>query len=206
MNAVRVTFVAVLGVVVLLSGCTSTQTGTGVGAGIGSVVGGLAGQAIGRNTASTLIGAGAGALGGAIVGGAVGQGKDQAATEERLQRAESQAYRSQAQPQGSPQGGSITSASSYQGDPTGGQLVNGTNWVIHVYIDREPAGGTPPTATMNPGDVRPLNLDVGQHRIAAAAYVQTQFGQRQVGRYDQILNVDPRGGGFKVQFSTASFQ
>ena len=200
MNATRMTLAVLLAGTLFVAGCTSTQSGTGAGAGIGAVIGALAGQAIGRNTTGTLIGAGAGALAGAMVGNTVGQAKEQEETDARLRRIESR--QASARPQGSP----VTGTGRHQSDPTSGQLTNATSWVIQVFIDREPSSASAPTVTMNPGETRPLNLDIGQHRVVATALVQTQFGQRKVGRYDQIINVDPRQNGFQVQFTTRSFQ
>lgn len=199
MRGTRISLVFLLLTAVTLSGCTTTQSGAGIGTGIGA----LAGQIIGRDTTSTLLGAGAGALAGALAGDAYRQDQEQQAKDARLQQLEQQ--QAAARPAPRPQGSPITAGSTYQTDPTAGQLVNSTSWVVQVFINNDPKGGGSPTVVMNPGETRPMNLDVGQHRIAAQAYVRTQFGRRLVGRYDQVINVDPRQSGFRVQFSQNSF-
>jgi hypothetical protein len=59
---------------------------------------------------------------------------------------------------------------------------------------------------MNPNDVHPANLDVGQHRIMAVITRDTQMGPRRVGRYDQQLPVDVRGAGWQFRFTDADFR
>jgi hypothetical protein len=88
-------------------------------------------------------------------------------------------------------------------DPTRGVITNSTPWEIHVFVDAPP--GTPGPLVLRPGLSAPVNLDIGQHRIVAQAFVDTQFGRRLVGTFDQILAVDPRAPGWTIRFFEANF-
>jgi hypothetical protein len=88
-------------------------------------------------------------------------------------------------------------------DPTRGIITNGTPWEVHVFIDIPP--GSPGPLVLRAGDSQPVNLDIGQHRIVAQAFVDTQFGRRLVGTFDQILAVDPRAPGWTIRFFEANF-
>jgi hypothetical protein len=48
-------------------------------------------------------------------------------------------------------------------------------------------------------------LDVGQHRVVAQAFVDTQLGRRLVGTFDRTLTVDPRAPGWTIHFFPANF-
>lgn len=58
----------VMGSVLILAGCTTTQKGTGIGAVSGAAIGGIIGHQSGHGAEGAAIGAGAGALGGYVVG------------------------------------------------------------------------------------------------------------------------------------------
>ena len=88
-------------------------------------------------------------------------------------------------------------------DPTRGVITNGTPWEIHVFIDAPP--GSPGPLVLRRGDSAPAILDIGQHRIVAQAYVDTQLGRRLVGTFDQILAVDPRAPGWTIHFFPTQF-
>jgi hypothetical protein len=88
-------------------------------------------------------------------------------------------------------------------DPTRGIITNGTPWEVHVFIDIPP--GSPGPLVLRAGDSQPVNLDIGQHRIVAQAFVDTQFGRRLVGTFDQTLAVDPRAPGWTIRFFEANF-
>jgi hypothetical protein len=88
-------------------------------------------------------------------------------------------------------------------DPTRGVITNSTPWEVHVFIDTPP--GSPGPLLLRPGESAPTNLDIGQHRIVAQAFVDTQFGRRLVGTFDQILAVDPRAPGWTIRFFEANF-
>jgi hypothetical protein len=88
-------------------------------------------------------------------------------------------------------------------DPTLGVITNGTGWEIHVFVDAPP--GTPGPLVLPPGGNAPVVLDIGQHRIIAQAYVETQLGRRLVGTFDQTLTVDPRAPGWTIHFFPANF-
>ena len=88
-------------------------------------------------------------------------------------------------------------------DPTMGVITNGTQWEIQVYIDNPP--GSPSPLVLTPGMQAPVVLDVGQHRVVAQAYVDTQLGRRLVGTFDRTLTVDPRAPGWTIHFFPANF-
>ncbi|MFI5339325.1 MAG: hypothetical protein ACHQ7N_05760 [Candidatus Methylomirabilales bacterium] len=80
--------------------------------------------------------------------------------------------------------------------------MNGTPYQLKVYVDVDPAReSSAPYLTMNPNDVLPANLGVGQHRVVAIATRDTQMGPRPVGRYGQQLRVDVRGSGWQLRFT-----
>lgn len=88
-------------------------------------------------------------------------------------------------------------------DPTLGMITNGTPWEIHVYFDQPP--GSPAPLVLKPGANVSAVLDVGQHRVVAQAFVDTQLGRRTVGTFDQTLAVDPRSPGWTLHFFPANF-
>jgi hypothetical protein len=88
-------------------------------------------------------------------------------------------------------------------DPTQGMITNGTGWEIHVFIDHPP--GSPGPLVLTPGMQAPVVLDVGQHRVIAQAFVDTQLGRRLVGTFDRTLTVDPRAPGWTIHFFPANF-
>lgn len=55
-------------VLLIVSGCTTTQKGAAVGGGTGAVLGGVIGHQSGHGTEGALIGAGLGAAAGALAG------------------------------------------------------------------------------------------------------------------------------------------
>ncbi|MFQ5840182.1 MAG: glycine zipper domain-containing protein [Candidatus Methylomirabilales bacterium] len=186
--------------VVLLPGCagdpmTAREKATLGGAAIGAAVGGLAGSTRGKATTGALIGAAA--------GGALGYGVGSAQQEE--------ARRHQGQPPVSPpapqQQAAVQVPGQYAGDPTQGEFVNTTPFTIHLFIDPDgPQNQVAPSATLNPGESRPAVLDVGQHRIKAEAWRDTQLGKRMVGRYDRTILVDVRANGWSLRFSEGDFR
>ena len=88
-------------------------------------------------------------------------------------------------------------------DPTRGVITNSTPWEVHVFFDLPP--GSPGPLVLRPGGSVPVNLDIGKHRIVAQAFVDTQFGRRLVGTFDQILAVDARMPGWTIRFFEANF-
>jgi hypothetical protein len=88
-------------------------------------------------------------------------------------------------------------------DPTQGVITNATQWEIQVFIDNPP--GTPAPLVLTPGMQAAVVLDVGQHRIVAQAFVDTQLGRRLVGTFDRTLMVDPRAPGWTIHFFPANF-
>ena len=88
-------------------------------------------------------------------------------------------------------------------DPTLGVITNGTQWEIHVFLDLPP--GSPSPLVLTPGTQAPVVLDIGQHRVVAQAFVDTQLGRRLVGTFDRTLRVDPRAPGWTIHFFPANF-
>jgi hypothetical protein len=84
-----------------------------------------------------------------------------------------------------------------------GVITNGTQWEINVFIDLPP--GSPSPLVLGPGMQAPVVLDIGQHRVVAQAFVDTQLGRRLVGTFDRTLTVDPRAPGWTIHFFPANF-
>lgn len=179
---------------VFLFGCTTTQKG----AAAGGAVGALAGQAIGRDTKGTLIGAGVGALAGALAGDAY-ESEKQRQAQQVPPTAPPAAYEP-------PRESARFQPGSYQADPTRGEFANKTHWEVSVWVDSDPnRTSRSPALLLKPKDTIPANLDVGQHRIYAEAFVDTQYGRRIVGRYDRVMNVDVKSNGWYVEFYPGAF-
>jgi hypothetical protein len=187
----------------LLSACaggamTTREKGALGGAALGAGTGAIIGSATGKAGTGALIGAGIGALGGAAVGDAI-QGTER--------RPEPLPPSPAAPPPGGVLAPSPAPSQVAVADPTRGQLVNATRWRLSVYVNVPPEQQHgPATFTLNPQESVPANLDIGQHRITAAAFVDTQFGPRQVGRYDRTIQIDPRGSGWSLRLAEIDFQ
>jgi len=195
----------VLIVALVLSACaemSGAQKGAAVGAGTGAVAGAIIGSTVGGNR-SGHAGTGAiiGALGGAAAGALIGDAmeKKPAGTQQG-----GQLYPvPPAPPPGQP---SVTVPGQYGVDPTRGHFVNSTPYQLKVFVDVDPTReSSAPYLTMNPNEVFPVNLDVGNHRVFAIATRDTQFGPRSVGRYDKQLRVDVRGSGWELRFREGDF-
>jgi hypothetical protein len=185
--------------ILLLAGCAEQAVqGTAVGAGTGAVLGAVAGR-------------GSGAALGAVIGGLLGALVGETVAHRQTQAAIANTPPPPPPPPGGPYVAAAAPApppppSMVQGsplDPTRGIITNGTPWEVHVFIDAPP--GAPGPLVLTPGQSAPTNLDVGQHRIVAQAFVDTQFGRRLVGTFDQILAVDPRAPGWTIRFFEANF-
>jgi hypothetical protein len=187
---------------VLLAGCAEqTAQGTIVGAGSGAIIG----AAAAKSGTGALLGAVIGGLAGALVGETVAHRQTAAAAPSPPT----------AVPAPPPPGGqwSVVTVPPPPGgpvappgpppDPTRGVITNGTPWEIQVFIDAPP--GTPGPLVLRRGDSAPVVLDVGQHRVVAQAFVDTQLGRRLVGTFDQILSVDPRAPGWTIHFFPTNF-
>jgi hypothetical protein len=192
---------------VLLAGCAQqTAKGGLVGAGTGAVIGAAAGRGKGA-----VLGAVIGGLLGALVGETVAHRETAAAT---TPPPPPPPPGTAVPPPPPPPPGqwAVVTAPPAPGplgppgpppDPTRGVITNGTSWEIHVFIDRPP--GSPGPLVLRRGDSVPVTLDVGQHRIVAQAFVDTQLGRRLVGTFDQILSVDPRAPGWTIHFFPTNF-
>lgn len=172
---------------------SGAQKGAVVGAGTGAVAGAIIGnQVSGSGGTGALIGALGGAAAGALIGDAM-----------------------EKQPPGQPGAtpappppgqASVTVPGQYGVDPTRGHFVNSTPYQLKVFVDVDPTReSSAPYLTMNPNEVFPVNLDVGNHRVFAIATRDTQFGPRSVGRYDKQLRVDVRGSGWELRFREGDF-
>jgi hypothetical protein len=85
-------------------------------------------------------------------------------------------------------------------DPTQGQLINNTRWRLEVFVDDDPE-----PIRLTSQQHYPLGLDVGEHRVRAKAFVQTQFGERLVGTFSRNLYIDPKGSGWTLRFDEGMF-
>jgi hypothetical protein len=189
--------------VLLLAGCAEqTAKGTVVGAGSGALIGAVAGKGEGA-----ILGAVIGGLLGALVGEGVAHRQTAAASTPPPAPPPPAAT---APPPAPPQWTVVSAPPpgppgqpGPPPDPTRGVLTNGTPWEIHVFIDAPP--GAPDPLVLRRGDSAPAILDIGQHRIVAQAFVDTQLGRRLVGTFDQILAVDPRAPGWTIHFFPTQF-
>jgi hypothetical protein len=200
--------VAMVLAVGVLAGCAEqTAKGAVVGAGTGALAGAAAG---GRHSAGTgaVLGAVIGGLLGALVGENIAHRQTAAAVNVPPAPAPTPISAGPPPPPGG-QWAVVAAPPPPAGtpvpppDPTRGVITNSTPWEIHVFVDAPP--GTPGPLVLRPGLSAPVNLDIGQHRIVAQAFVDTQFGRRLVGTFDQILAVDPRAPGWTIRFFEANF-
>jgi hypothetical protein len=191
MKTKRLAVAAILAAFVLLAGCasyydSSVPGGTGLGAASGALLGyGLSGSGVGA-----AAGAGAGALAGALGGLIV----------DEMHRQPEPAPPPQAYSEPYPQYAPAPQAYATQPDPTRGELRNNTGWRMEVYID-----GAGNSLYLAPRQSTPVNLDIGNHRITAKAYVDTQFGERLVGTHTQTVYVDPRSTGWSLRLDQTMF-
>jgi len=179
----------------VLAGCASELTtrekGAVTGAAIGAGTGAIIGSQTGKGGAGAVIGGAIGAVSGAVIGDAI----------------QTEQQRRQAQSPAPPRTASVQAPGQYSGDPTRGEIVNATRWRIKVYIDVDPGrmdGAS--SLSLGPQESVPANLDIGAHRIVAQAFVDTQFGQRLVGKYDRTITVDPRASGWTVRLGDNDFR
>jgi hypothetical protein len=198
--------VAVGLLLLLLAGCAAQDQGALKGGIIGAAGGGLLGAAAGGNDARNV---GLGALIGGLLGALAG---------EVIQNRQAAATPVPPAPPPPPSGAppppppgqwSVVTAPPPTGtparppDPTMGVITNGTGWEIHVFIDHPPGSLGP--LVLTPGMQAPVVLDIGQHRVIAQAFVDTQLGRRLVGTFDRTLTVDPRAPGWTIHFFPANF-
>ncbi|MFQ5848536.1 MAG: glycine zipper domain-containing protein [Candidatus Methylomirabilales bacterium] len=199
-------FVPLMAGLLLTSACaggpaTTREKGALTGAALGAGTGAIIGSQTGKAGTGALIGGAIGGLSGAILGGAIQEQEQQ-----RVVRAAPPPGQSgvPAYPQ---QPTAVSVPGQYHGDPTRGELANATRWRVAVYIDADSAQRkSTPSLWLGPNETQPANLDIGQHRIVAQAYVDTQFGERLVGRSDKTIAVDPRSSGWSLQFGEGDFR
>jgi hypothetical protein len=196
-------YLAVAGLTVLALGGCAGREGTAAGAALGAGAGGAIGGAIGEGPGVAL---------GAVIGGLLG-----AIVGSEADRAQAATVRPASAPPGAPppppppgQWAVVSPPPPLPPgtpvpppDPTRGVITNSTPWEVHVFIDAPP--GSPGPLVLQPSGSAPVNLDIGKHRIVAQAFVNTQFGWRMVGTFDQILSVDPRAPGWTIRFFEANF-
>jgi hypothetical protein len=183
--------------VALCAGCASgpRATGTVVGSAAGAASGALIGSRLGMGGGNgALIGAGLGALLGMVLG-------DLAQQQQRSDRPP-------AAPPPTPRSPTPTSTSPTAADATKGAFINGTTWLVHVYIDPSDPEN-PETAKpilLRPVERVPWELDAGQYRIVARAYSGAQDGERLVGRFDRTIQIDTRRAGWFLEFGEEDFR
>ena len=91
-------------------------------------------------------------------------------------------------------------------DSTRGQFINATRWSVRVYVDIVPdriADVEP--LVLRPGESRPWNLDLGQHRVIARAHA-AEAGEALMGRFDRTIELDPQRGGWFLRFRETDFR
>ncbi len=203
-----------------LSGCaemSGTQKGAAIGAGTGAVAGAIIGNQVGGNRPGHAgTGAIIGALGGAAVGALAGDQYDRnkAASQPQPVPPPPPAAYPSPPPSGAyppppppPPLASVTVPGQYAGDPTRGQIINSTPYRVQLYLDTDPARQPgAPAYTLNPSQMIPVNLDVGNHRVVAIATRDTQFGPREVGRLDRSIPINVRGSGWELRLSEGDFR
>lgn len=180
---------------------SGTQKGALIGAGTGAAAGAIIGNQVkGNRPGHAATGAIIGALGGAAAGGLIGDAMEK-------KPAAGGPQGGQLQPVPPPTQASVTVPGQYPVDPTRGQIVNTTPYMLKVYVDADPSRDpSSPHLTMNPNDSVPVNLDVGPHRVVAIAIRDTQFGPRPVGSLDRMLQVEVRGSGWELRFKEGDFR
>jgi hypothetical protein len=184
--------------ILLVAGCatvpvTPQQKGTAGGAAAGAATGAIIGQAIGGKWG---IGAALGGVVGGIIGNLIGSHleskKESTAPEGQAPRPEGTG------PANGPQ----------SGDPTKGELINTTAWLVRVWVDPEdpvaPEAREP--ILLQPRQKAARSLDIGTYRIVATAHAPTQFGERLVGRFDRTIEIEARRPGWFLKFSDAEFR
>lgn len=186
--------IALFGASLILSSCTAREQGAVIGTGVGAA----SGLAIGKRTSGAFIGGAGGALLGALTGEVVERHREAKAQERRISELEQQ-QRVQQRAEG-------VVGPAIGVDPTAGEILNDTKWVVNVYVD-DAASSTKraPTMVLMPRETKAFSMDIGQHRVMAEAFVSTQYGQRFVGKYDQVLNIDPKSSGWRIRFGESSF-
>ena len=198
----------------LLTGCTASNQGAAKGALVGATAGGIIGAASSGSNVGRNLGLGAliGGLVGALAGEVIQQRTASAAPPAVPLPAggppppppSEQWSVVTAPPPPPPPGGPPQAAGPGRPpDPTMGVITNGTQWEIQVYLDNPP--GSPSPLVLTPGMQAPVVLDIGQHRVVAQAFVDTQLGRRLVGTFDRTLTVDPRSPGWAIHFFPANF-
>jgi hypothetical protein len=206
-RAVAVGLLALL----LLAGCTAANDGALKGGVAGAAAGGLIGAGVSHSAGGLGLGALIGGLIGALAGEAIQQHQAAAATPPPPPPPPASAPPPPppewsvvtAPPTPPPVGPPPAGNPGRPPDPTLGVITNGTQWEIQVSIDLPP--GSPSPLVLAPGAQAPVVLDIGQHRIIAQAFVDTQLGRRLVGTFDRTLTVDPRVPGWTIHFFPANF-
>jgi len=190
---------------------SGAQKGAVIGAGTGAAAGAIIGSQVkGNRSGHAGTGAIVGALGGAAAGALIGDAMEQKKPAATPQPGQVQPVPPPGQPSTGPppptQAG-VSVPGQYSADPTRGQFVNSTPYLLKVFVDVDPGHeSSAPYLTMNPSEILPANLDVGPHRIVAVATRDTQFGPRIVGRYEKQLRVDVRGSGWELRFADGEFR
>jgi hypothetical protein len=185
-------------VAILLAGCatarpTPQQTGTAGGAAAGAATGAIIGQVIGGKWG---IGAALGGVLGGLIGNLIGSHLEA--------KRESTASGGPAPPAEGADPANLPPS----GDPTKGELINTTAWLVRVWVDPEdpaaPEAKDP--ILLQPRQKAARSLDIGTYRIVATAHAPTQFGERLVGRFDRTIEIEARRPGWFLKFADAEFR
>jgi hypothetical protein len=216
-NRIAQRAVAVGLLTLVLAGCTAANDGALKGGVVGAAAGGLIGAGVSHSGQGLGLGALIGGLVGALAGEVIQQQQRQVAAASPPPGPPPPAGPPPGAPPPPPPEWSVVTAPTppppvgpppvgnpgRPPDPTMGMITNGTQWEIQVSIDLPP--GSPSPLVLAPGTQAPVVLDVGQHRIIAQAFVDTQLGRRLVGTFDRTLTVDPRAPGWTIHFFPANF-
>ena len=179
MKTVRLLAVMVFVASLTAAGCATTDSSVPAATGIGAAGGALLGYGLTGSALGAAAGAGAGALAGAVTGVIIDENRSSSS------QSAPQSYQSPPQ--------------AYAVDPTRGEFINATGWRVEVYVDN---GGP---LYLSSGQSYTMSLDIGDHQVAAKAYVSTQYGERLAGTYNRYVHVDSRGSGWSLRFDERMF-
>lgn len=190
MRAIRISSLLFLAAILATAGCATYDSSVPASTGIGAAAGALLGYGLTGDPVGAAAGAGAGALAGALTGVAVDESRRQSTMQPPPQAYQEPPHQYQPGPQ----------AYAAQPDPTKGEFINNTRWRLEVYVD-----DAEDPLFLAARQSYPVDLDIGNHRIVARAYVATQFGERLVGAYDHTVYIDPKSSGWGLRFDESMF-
>jgi hypothetical protein len=205
----------------LLAGCAAGRpapqaTGTAGGAAAGAAAGALLGELIGGKAGTgAAIGGALGGLIGLVIASYQQAAHDSTGPTPSPEVARPKTDAEVARPKPTPSTPEVARpktdappAGSRTGDPTKGELINATGWVVRVWVDpRDPAAPEPKAAILlQPRAKVARTLGVGTYRIVASAHAPAQGGERLVGRFDRTIEIEAWRPAWFLKFSDAEFQ